>query len=360
MEMSTPLIIPVILSGGAGTRLWPLSRSATPKQFLGFGGQATLLQQTLERCQGDGFDARPILVGATDHRGQLIDTLLTAAISADVILEPCRRNSCAAVLAGALRAIERDPDAIVLVLAADHHIPDHAAFRAAARQALSAARAGDIVTFGIKPQHAATGYGYILPATAQGGDAVARVQRFVEKPDAITAQRYMTEGYLWNSGNFLFQAAAFVAEVREHAPDVLAAVSQSLADAARDPDFIRLSESAFAMAPSVSVDFAVMENTKRAAVLPVSYVWSDIGTWDAVAAVLEADADGNVIAGKGIVVDSRNVMVQSDAILTAVVGCEDVTVITTPQAVLVLKRGSSEKVKILADMLRQKGFNSLL
>ncbi len=353
--VNRPKIIPVILSGGAGARLWPVSRAKSPKQFQSFGGGPSLFQQTLSRCHSPLFDDRPIIVSGLEHRGVLLETLQALNVKADIVLEPCRRNSCAAVLAGALLAFERDPEAIVLALAIDHHIPDQEAFRSSVRLAVEAAQQGEIVTFGVKPQFAATGYGYILPQQNQQSNIVTPVQRFAEKPDVDTAQRYLAEGYLWNSGNLLFRADIFIDEVRDLAPLVFAAVTQSIRDAQRDPDFTRLSETAFSGGPSVSVDVAIIEKTKRAAVLPVTYSWSDIGSWDAIATTLPLDENNNSITGQGMIVAGRNVVVQSDSSMTTVVGCDDLIVITTTDAVLIVRRGFSENVKELTELLRQSG-----
>jgi mannose-1-phosphate guanylyltransferase / mannose-6-phosphate isomerase len=352
----TKLIIPLILAGGAGVRLWPLSRGQAPKQFLRLGEQITFLHQTLKRCSGKLFDQSPIIVGSADNRAQLLDMAQSLNLSADIVLEPMRRNSCAAIVAGSLRALERDPDALVLVLAADHHIPDAEAFHEATLQATVAASAGKIVTFGIVPRHPATGYGYIMPTNDQVGGGALKVQRFVEKPNAETAARYITSGYLWNSGNFLFKARTFVDEVKFLAPDVLIAVQEALLQSERDRDFIRLDAEAFARSPNISVDYAIMEKTNHASVLPVEYFWSDIGTWDAVASALTPDDNGNAMIGRGVMERSRNVLVHSERLLTAVIGCEDIVVITTGDAVLVARKGATEDVKALVDRLRAEGF----
>ena len=347
-------VIPVILSGGSGTRLWPLSRNAKPKQFLSFDGGPTMIQQTLLRCQGAGFDVRPIFVGADQHRFVLAEAAQGLGAQADIILEPMRRDSCAAIVAGALHAMARDEEAVILVVAADHHVPDAAAFVAAVAEAVSAAEAGLLVTFGIKPRSPATGYGYIMPGDVVKG-AVRRLQKFVEKPDHETAVRYIADGYLWNSGNFLYKAKSFIAEAKVLVPDVVVAVAASLKAADRDRDFIRLDESCFAKSPQIAVDFAIMEKTKNAAVLPVDYTWSDIGSWDVVADSLSADANGNAVVGDGVIEASRNVFVHSEGMLTAVLGCEDIVVVTTKDAVLVARRGATEKVKGLVDQLKAAG-----
>jgi mannose-1-phosphate guanylyltransferase / mannose-6-phosphate isomerase len=248
----------------------------------------------------------------------------------------------------------RDEEAVILVLAADHHVPDAAAFAAAVAEAVPAAEAGLLVTFGIKPRSPATGYGYIMPGEPVNG-AVRRLQKFVEKPDHDTAVRYIADGYLWNSGNFLYKAKSFIAEAKVLVPDVVAAVAASLKAAQRDRDFIRLDAEAFAKSPQIAVDFAIMEKTTKAAVLPVSYEWNDIGSWDAVAGSLPVDGHGNAVVGDGMIEASRNVMVHSDGMLTTVLGCEDIIVVATKDAVLVAKRGVTEKVKTLVDQLAAKG-----
>jgi mannose-1-phosphate guanylyltransferase/mannose-6-phosphate isomerase len=248
---------------------------------------------------------------------------------------------------------------VILVLAADHHVPDAAAFAACVAEAVPAAEAGLLVTFGIKPRSPATGYGYIMPGEAVAG-AVKRLRKFVEKPDHETAVRYIADGYLWNSGNFLYKAKSFIAEARVLVPDVVAAVAASLQEAERDQDFIRLNADAFANSPQIAVDFAVMEKTTKAAVLPVSYEWNDIGSWDAVADSLPVDGQGNVVVGDGIVEASRNVFVHTEGMLTTVLGCDDIVVVATRDAVLVAKRGVTEKVKTLVDRLKAVGREPLL
>ena len=349
------LIIPVILSGGSGTRLWPLSRNSRPKQFLNFGGGATLIQQTALRCQGEGFDPRPIFIGAEAHRFMIAESALEIHVAADIILEPMRRDSCAAIVAGALQAFARNSDALILVLAADHHIPDSAAFQKAVREAATAAEQGWLVTFGIRPTSPHTGYGYILPGTDTGAGPVQRIARFVEKPDLETAESYVEKGFLWNSGNFLYKASAFLDEARLHVPLVVEAVSQSLAMAQRDLDFLRLEKQAFAASPQISVDFAIMEKTARAAVLPVDYEWNDIGSWEQVAKSVAADADGNAIVGRGFALSSSNVMIHSEATLTTVLGLDDVIVVSTRDATLVAKKSATEKVKDLVARLMKAG-----
>lgn len=348
-------IIPVILSGGSGTRLWPLSRKGRPKQFLKFGGEHSLIQDTMLRCSGDIFDKVPILVGASDHRFMLADSAQSLGFSPDIILEPMRRDSCAAIVVGALLAMERDENSIVLIVAADHHIPDRAEFSQAVAAAVPAAKAGLLVTFGVKPDFPSTGYGYILPGERTSFGNVAGVDRFVEKPDLQTAAHYIGSGYLWNSGNFLFEAKAFIGEARKHAPQVVEAMEKALQLADRDADFVRLHDASFAASPQTSVDYAIMEKTSKVCVLPVDYSWSDIGSWDAVAAALPLDDLGNSIVGEVVLEQSSGVVVHSQGILTAVVGCSDIVVVTTKDAVLVAKRGQTEAVKLLVDQLNSDG-----
>ena len=345
-------IIPVILSGGSGTRLWPLSRASKPKQFLGFGTKHSLFQETLLRCHDDLFDRRPIIVGAEAHRFLLAEDLLEIGVEADILLEPAARNSCAAVAAGCLRALQRDGEAIVLVLAADHHIPDAGEFSAAVALASGDARAGRLVTFGIQPDRPATGYGYIRP----GGklEATFKVEAFVEKPSHDMATDYVSQGYLWNSGNFLFRAASFIEELERLQPRVLAAVEKALSAARRDLDFVRL-DTVFGEAPSISVDHAVMEHTGKAAVLPVSYAWSDVGSWDAVLDIAERDGGGNAVIGHAVIEAGSNNLVHSERRLTTLLGVDDLVVVTTADAVLVVGKSKAESVKELVKNLQQAG-----
>lgn len=346
-------VVPVILSGGSGTRLWPLSRASKPKQFLSFGGEWSLFQDTALRCRGAPFDERPIIVGAHSHRFLLADDLMRAGIKADILLEPVARNSCAAIAAGALQALRRSDDAIVLALAADHHIPDVDAFTSAVSSALADARAGHLVTFGIRPDRPATSYGYILPGERLNN--AHAVKRFVEKPGSEQAERYLTEGYLWNSGNFLFSARVFLEELERLAPEIFTAVSQAHENARTDLDFLRLEEAAFTESPSIAVDYAVMERTERAAVLPVDYGWSDVGSWDAVAATLPTDDAGNAVVGDAVVVDGGNNIVHSRDRLTTMVGLNDMVVVSTRDGLLVIPKSRAEEVKGLVTRLQEGG-----
>jgi mannose-1-phosphate guanylyltransferase / mannose-6-phosphate isomerase len=350
-------IIPVILSGGAGTRLWPVSRPSRPKPFLKLGTDHTLIQETVLRCGAAYFDARPIVVAADTHRFLVAEALREISVQADIVLEPMARDSCAAIVAGALLAQKRNPEAIIMVMASDHHIPDRAAFAQAARLAASAAEAGQLVTFGIKPHSPATGYGYILPGEKAGSHGF-RVKSFHEKPDRATAERYLRQGCLWNSGNFMFRTSVLIDEIDHFEPKILQAVRRALDAAQKDKDFIRLDEHSFSASPQKSVDTAVMEKTGKAVVLPVDYAWRDIGSWDAFADTLATDTSGNAIEGHAVITQSRNSYVRSDGALTAVVGCDDIIVITTQDAVLVTKRHGTEKVKDLVALLKARGLKA--
>jgi mannose-1-phosphate guanylyltransferase / mannose-6-phosphate isomerase len=355
MARNSP-IIPVILSGGAGTRLWPLSRNARPKQFLKFGSEYTLIQETVLRCSGEIFDARPIVVSGESQRFLIAEDMQAIDRKADIILEPMRRDSCAAIVAGCLQALKRSDDSLVLILAADHKIPDHGLFAKAVAVARVDAEAGYLTTFGIKPQSAATGYGYIKPGAELRVGGSAKLDSFKEKPDAVTAEKYVAEGYLWNSGNFLFAAKRFIEEIAIHAPAILAAVQKSFFAAKHETDFIWLDANGFSDSPQISVDYAVMEKTKHAAVYAVDYEWNDIGSWDAVHSLIEADASNNVLEGRGLVLQGQNNFVHSTFGVTALYGVDDLVVIATKDAVLVTKRGLTEKVKDVVAALKAKGF----
>ena len=353
--MPSSRIVPVIMCGGAGTRLWPVSRESMPKQFVPLVGPDSTFQQVLARINDPALFARPIVITNTDFRFVVAEQLRARGIEADIVLEPARRDSGPAVAVAAVLAAARDPEAIVLVLAADHVIRKPEAFREACRQAAEAAADGKIVTFGITPTHAATNYGYIRPGAPLSGAAVHAVAAFVEKPDAATAAQYVADRYLWNSGNFLFHARTMLGEIERFEPDMAEAAKAAVAGLTRDLDFLRLADEAFARAPKKSIDYAVMERTKLAAVVPADLGWSDVGSWSAVWDVLDHDDDGNAVEGPVVLMESRNSLVRSDeSVLTTVVGLDDVVVVATADAVLVTSRAKSEGVKALVERLKSQ------
>ena len=346
------LVTPVILCGGAGTRLWPVSREKMPKLFVPLIGTATTFQQVLDRVTREGVFAPPIIITNEDFRFVVAEQLRSRAIKATILLEPQRRDSAAAIAAACEFATRGDPSAILLVAAADHLIPDADAFVAACREALAAAADGAIVTFGVKPSFPAANYGYIRPKRPANGSAVCAVEAFVEKPDEATAATYVADGYLWNSGNFMFRADAMLGELTRLAPAIREAAKHAVDGMTRDLDFVRLSEPAFSRAPKSSIDYAVMERTKVAAVLPVTFDWSDIGSWNAVWDAQQRDDCGNVIEGPATVLDTRNSLIRSEeSVLTTVIGLTDIVVVATADAVLVVGKRDAERVKdLVADL----------
>ena len=351
--MSGGRLIPVVMCGGAGTRLWPVSRESMPKQFVPLVDERSTFQQVLGRIADVQLFERPIIITNSDFRFIVAEQLRECDIEADIVLEPMRRDSAMAVAVAAALARERDPEAVVLILAADHVVRDVAAFKSACREAATAAAEGLIVTFGINPTFPATHYGYIRPGSKVNGGAALAVEAFVEKPDAETAGGYVAESYLWNSGNFAFRADIMLEEIARYEPDIAAAAKLAVEGMARDLDFLRLPAEPFARAPKKSIDYAVMERTDRAAVVPVDLGWSDVGSWSAVWDVMNHDAEGNASTGSVVFHDSRNSLVRSDdAILTAVVGLEDIIVVATPDAVLVTSRDKAEQVKGLVEQLK--------
>jgi len=351
--MSGGRLIPVVMCGGAGTRLWPVSRESMPKQFVPLIDERSTFQQVLGRIADVALFDRPIIITNSDFRFIVAEQLRECDIEADIVLEPMRRDSAMAVAVAAALAHERDPEASVLVLAADHVVRDVEAFKSACREAATAAAEGLIVTFGINPTFPATHYGYIRAGARVNGGAALAVEAFVEKPDAETASGYVAESYLWNSGNFAFRADIMLDEIERFEPDIAAAAKQAVEGMARDLDFLRLPAEPFGRAPKKSIDYAVMERTERAAVVPVDLGWSDVGSWSAVWDVMSHDADGNASTGSVVFYESRNSLVRSDdAILTAVVGLEDIIVVTTPDAVLVTSRDKAEQVKGLVEQLK--------
>ena len=348
-------ITPVILSGGSGSRLWPLSRSLYPKQFLPLAGQQTMIQETALRVCGEGF-ADPVVICNEEHRFIVAEQLRSASLRpADIILEPIGRNTAPAACIAALRILEGGEDGLMLVMPSDHVIKSPDRFLKAIGRAAEAAAAGALVTFGITPAQAETGYGYIKAGARFGAhDGVHAVERFVEKPDRATAEGYLADGsYLWNSGIFLFSAAAYVAELEAFNPAIVEACRRALADHRRDLTFLRVGAEAFSASPSDSIDYAVMERTRHAAVVPVDMGWSDVGAWSALWDIAAKDEDGNVTQGDVVLSGARNVYARSDdGLLVAVVGLEDVVVVATDDAVLVIDRERAQDVMHIVERLK--------
>jgi mannose-1-phosphate guanylyltransferase/mannose-6-phosphate isomerase len=344
-------IIPLIMCGGAGTRLWPASREVRPKQFLPLFGTRSTFQDTLLRVSDPALFERPIVITNVTYRFMVLEQLNEIGIEADVLLEPARRDSGPAIAAGAAFARSRDPEAVVLALAADHVVRDTSAFVAACGQGLVAAIEGRIVTFGVKPERPATEYGYIRPGGMITAD-VSKVEQFVEKPDPATAARYIEAGYLWNSGNFMFRAATLLDEYLKVDPDSIAAVTDAVTSAGRDLGFVTLDPEAFARAKAISIDYAVMEKTAQAAVVPVDCGWSDVGSWHAVWELSRKDENGNAAQGEAVFEDSRNCNVSSDRALIALEGVDDLVVVATQDAVLVSRQKDANGLKRLVAKLK--------
>ncbi|MDQ1079559.1 mannose-1-phosphate guanylyltransferase/mannose-6-phosphate isomerase [Pseudoroseomonas cervicalis] len=350
-------IVPVILCGGTGSRLWPLSREGFPKQFWPLLSRRTMLQDTAARASGTGF-AAPLVISNQAHRFLIAEQLREAAVGeARIVLEPVARNSAPAIAAAALLAHEANPQDVLWLMPADAAISDTLALHAALARAAEAARAGHIVTFGMRPTAAETGYGYIEAGAALPGvEGVSAITRFVEKPDAARAAEFLAGGrHLWNSGMFVATAATLLSELERLAPDLLAAVRAAVEGATRDLDFIRLDPAAFALAPDISIDYAVMEKTDRAAVVPAALGWSDVGSWAALWEVSPKDAQGNAVQGPVALYNTRNSYVRSEGMLTGVVGLEDAVIVVTDDAVLAMHRDHAQDVKKLLEQLKAQG-----
>src|SRR5246500_4408314 len=343
-------IIPLIMCGGAGTRLWPASREGRPKQFLPLFGARSTFQDTLVRVS-DALFERPIVITNAAYRFMVVEQLAELGIEADVLLEPARRDSGPAIAAGGAFAQSRDGEAVVLALAADHVVRDKSAFLAACRQGLVAAEGGLITTFGVKPERAATEYGYINPGEAVAGE-VRAVEKFVEKPDQATAEQYIKSGYLWNSGNFMFRAAMLLDEYRKVDAASVENVVNAVGKAGRDLSFVTLEPDAFAAAKAISIDYAVMEKTAHAAVVPVDCGWSDVGSWHAVWELSDKDGEGNAAQGAAVFEDSRNCNVATDSALVALEGVDDLVVVATQDAVLVSRQKDANGLKRLVAKLK--------
>jgi mannose-1-phosphate guanylyltransferase/mannose-6-phosphate isomerase len=347
----TKRIIPLIMCGGAGTRLWPASREVRPKQFLPLFGKRSTFQDTVLRVSDAGLFERPVIITNAAYRFMVLEQLAEIGVEADVLLEPMRRDSGPAIAAGSAFAQTRDREAVVLALAADHVVRDTAAFLAACREGLKAAESGRIVTFGVKPERAATEYGYIKPGELVAGE-VRAIAKFVEKPDQVTAADYVGAGYLWNSGNFMFRASVLLDEYRQFDAASVQAVTASVAEAGRDLGFITLERDAFAAAKAISIDYAVMEKTTHAAVVPVSCGWSDVGSWRAVWELSDKDTLGNAAQGAAVFEDSRNCNVVSDRAMVALEGVDDLIVVATEDAVLVSRQKDANGLKRLVAKVR--------
>lgn len=352
-------IFPVILSGGAGTRLWPLSRTARPKQFLALAGSETLFARTIARVRDRRLFAPPLVVTNERHRFLVGEELRREGDTAgdNILLEPESRNTAPAVALAALFLCESGADPLLLVMPSDHAIADEAGFRRAVETGAEAAVAGRLVTFGIRPTRAETGYGYIAAGEAlDRSPGCLRVLRFVEKPDRTTAEGYLAAGnFLWNSGIFLFRASRLLEELARHAPDILAACEAAMGQRAGDADFIRPDPAAFTASPSESIDYAVMEKSRHVAVVPAEFGWSDIGSWAAVWEQLDQDQDGNVTIGDVLVENCRNTLFWSDGPTIAAVGVENLVVVSSKDALLILPREQAQEVRKIVTRLEEEG-----
>ena len=353
-DLSPRRIIPVILSGGAGTRLWPLSRQARPKQMLDLLGGGSMLGLTAARVAGDDLFAAPILVAGAVQADAIEAALARAGT---LILEPEAKNTAPAI---ALAALAADPDDVLLVLPSDHLIGDAAGFREAVRRALPFAAQGWIVTFGMKAERAETGYGYVERGPALG-EGVFQAVRFVEKPDAATAELYVAGGrHDWNGGIFLMRAGTYLDALEAHAPQIAAAAKAAMAAATCEGRRVLPDAAAFAASPAQSIDYAVMEKAGKVAVVPVAIGWSDVGSWDALHAVSPRDEAGNALAGDVLALGARNCLIRSEGPLVAAIGIEDLVVIATADAVLIVPKAQSQRVREAVEALREAGRGELL
>ena len=352
------MIIPVILAGGSGTRLWPLSRKHYPKQLLKLFGDKTMLQQTLLRLQGVPNLAPPIVVCNEEHRFMVAEQLHEIGQQkSSIILEPIARNTAPALALAAIHARTLDDNSILLVLSADHMISDVAVFQTALADAIRAAQAGHLATFGVHPTCPETGYGYIK--TFRGSDTKGAtffpVAEFVEKPDLTTAEQYLAEGcYYWNSGMFVFQTEVFLRELQGQSPDVIVAAEQAKALAVQDLDFIRVDKDSFAQAPNISIDYALMEKSKNVVCVPLDAGWSDVGDWKSFWDLSDKDAAGNSLIGDSIDIGSTNTLVFSQDKLVATLGVNNLMIINTPDAVLIADKSQAQQVKSIITQIEKQ------
>ena len=345
------MIVPVILCGGAGTRLWPASRQDLPKPFLPLVGGIATFALTLARLSDRALFAPPLVVASVGHRALVQAALAEAGVEGQLLLEPVPRDTAAAIAAAAAHVARKNPDAVILILPADHVIRDTAGFVATVEAALPAAEAGSIVVFGVKPDYPATGFGYILPGAPLAQGAARAVAAFVEKPDATAAARFVAAGYLWNSGMFLMRADIATGETERHAPEIARAASAAVSAARTENRITILDNDAFSAAPKKSIDYAVMEKTDRAAVVEARFDWSDLGAWSAVWDAAEKDSSGNVVSGDAVLIDAKGVFVSSDTHRIGVIGIDNAVVVAADGAVLVTTRERSGEARKLAAAL---------
>ena len=347
-------IVPIILCGGSGTRLWPVSRDSFPKQFVPLLGELSTFQGTLKRVADPTLFGKPVIVTNEKFRFLAEEQAAAIGIPVDIIMEPMPRDSAAAIAASAHYLVHHRAGTIGLVLAADHVVGNTAGFALSVRAAIPAAEAGKIVTFGIVPTHPSTAYGYIRSGDSVEGEAKA-VAMFLEKPDVVKAGQLISENCLWNSGNFMFRPDAMLSEITAFAPEIANAAGEALANHTMDLGAMRLGEVEFAKAPKISIDYAVMQKTRLAAVVKAAFDWSDIGTWDALWEASDRDELGNRISGNVTLLDTKNSLIHSDDVLTTVAGLDDIVVVTTRDAVLVASREASGNVKTLVEDMKAKG-----
>ena len=349
------MIVPIIMAGGSGSRLWPLSRQMNPKQFLKLYGETTLLQQTLSRLSGLET-ASPVIICNENHRFLVAEQMRQLELpEINILLEPVGRNTAPAIALAALHACQGGQDPVLLVLAADHYIANEAVFRDAVNSASQLAAQGKLITFGIVPTHPETGYGYIQRGVAFG-QAGYQVARFVEKPDCEKAEVYLQSGdYYWNSGMFMFKSSAYLKALGEFRPDILEACKKALLHGQKDMDFIRVNADAFIQCPEDSIDYAVMEKTNDAAVIPLDAGWSDIGSWSALWEIGNKDAHGNVCKGDVLALNTNNCLIHADHKLVATVGVDNLVVVETKDAVLVVHKDNVQDVKKVVEAIKKDG-----
>lgn len=346
-------IYPIIMAGGTGSRLWPLSRESYPKQFIRLYGKDSMLQATIKRLNGLNNITEPLIICNEEHRFIAAEQLREInQLAHNIILEPFGRNTAPAVALAAIQIAKQDPEGILLVLAADHVINNESAFYTAINNALLHAKDNKLVTFGIVPNYPETGYGYIKKGQSYGDNAFV-VDQFVEKPDLLTATEYLSSGqFLWNSGLFMFKAVTYLDELKKYSPNILACCQAALSNTSFDLDFVRLDKEEFSQCPSDSIDYAVMEHTADAVVVPMDANWNDVGSWSSLWDISQKDNNNNVLNGDVIAINSTNNYIRSESKLVTTVGVSDLVIVETKDAVLVMNKDECQQVKQVIEQLK--------